>query len=164
MSVELLEVDPFDRRRFCECCALPTLGIAERPDGSLEWEYAGTACDLCGWESRALDVYGEPCTDVSDEERNGGVSLEAARTNVKLFASMYDPGQLPEWMLSPPSEAVRRAREVLARAYRAVLDASASESSDRYSRWETVRAWEAELRECLRVQQQADEDLASGAT
>jgi hypothetical protein len=161
----LLEVDPFDRRRFCECCALPTLAIPDRPDGSLEWECAGTACDLCGWESRPLDVNGAPCTDdVSDEDRNDGMSLEAARANVKLFSSIYDPGQLPEWMLSPPKEAVRQAREALALAYRAVLDTSVSEFSDRYARWEAVREWEAELRECLRVQQQTDEDLASGAT
>lgn len=164
MSVELLEVDPFDRRRFCECCGLPTLGIPERPDGSLEWEYAASACDLCGWQSRALDVDGDPGADGSDEERNDGVSLEVARANVKVFGSIYDPGQLPEWMPSPPSEAVRQAREALARAYRAAVDASMSDSSDRYAHWETARAWEAELRECLRVQQQADEDLASGAT
>jgi hypothetical protein len=160
VSIDLLDIDPSDRRRYCECCGCPTLVV---PDYTAqpEWAFAATACDLCEWENAALDESGNlHPKDGEDEVRNDGLSLEAARSNFARFLSIYDPDAPPVWRVSAPSPEILAQRKQLLTAYVAV---SSPESADAYGQWLRIRELERSLRALLQSQQERDADIADGA-
>src|SRR5215213_8191479 len=124
MPVRLFESPTLDRRRYCECCGVPSLFVADDMDGSPDWQASNTACDLCEWVSRPLSEAGEPIGE-SDEAGNDGLTLEQARANVQRYGTIYDPAELPEWKVAPPSADVVSARSALRHVY-AGLEAQAN--------------------------------------
>ena len=143
MTVELLEVGVFERRRRCECCGFPTLAIYKEDDPGFRWDLTPTSCDLCEWDSRPLDVNGDISpSSASDEDRNDGLSLETARANFARFSSIYDPNDLPDWKLSPPDDGIVSLRTELRSAYTDVL---AHGSDPGFERWGRVHDCERAL-------------------
>jgi hypothetical protein len=159
MPIELFELPWIARRRYCECCGFPTLGIPDDRDGAPDWEGSATACDLCEWDSAPLGVDGEPRPS-SDEERNDGLALDAARQRLERHGSIYDPADPPPWKLSAPSAHVVDARAALRASYAAVLDVPLAERGER---WELADAAERELAAAMAAQREQDEALANDA-
>jgi hypothetical protein len=158
MTVELLEVGVFERRRRCACCGFPTLAIYNEGDPGFRWDLTPTSCDLCEWDSRPLDVNGDISpSSASDEDRNDGLSLENARANFARFSSIYDPSDLPDWKISPPGDAIVSLRTELRSAY---TDVVAHGSDPGFERWGRVHDCERALSAALVAQQEHDQDAA----
>jgi len=158
MPVKVFEAPTLFRRRYCECCGYPSLGIFDMEDGSTDWTSTGCACDLCEWESQPLDARGDPL-NTPEEERNDGLTLEQARANLARFESIYDPSDLPEWKLSAPSPEVEDARRTLREAYEAL---AAAASGAQWEPWDAVLEAERSLSDALATQQAADEEQVAG--
>jgi hypothetical protein len=159
MPIELLELLFVARRRYCQCCGYPTLGVPDGTDGEPEWDVSATACDLCEWDSAPLNVDGEPLTS-SDEERNDGLTLDVARQQVEQHGNIYDPASPALWKVSTPSAQVVQTRGALRAVYDALLDASVAE---RLGLWETVEAAERELAAAMASQRDQDEAFTNEA-
>jgi hypothetical protein len=158
MTVELLEVGPFERRRRCECCQLPTLAVYNEGEPGFRWDLAPTSCDLCEWDSRPLDANGAiDASSPADEDRNDGLSLETARANFAHFSSIYDPNDLPDWKISPPAGDIVALRDELRSAFTDVL---AHGSDPELERWGLVHECERALSTALEEQRKNDQDLA----
>jgi len=158
MTVELLEVGGFERRRHCECCEFPTLAIYNESELDFRWNLTPTSCDLCEWDSRPLDVNGDISASApSDEQRNDGLSLETARANFGRFSSIYDPDDLPDWKVSPPGDDIVSLRVALRSAY---MDVLAHGSDPGFERWGRVHDCERALAAALADQREHDQDLA----
>ena len=162
MTVELIVLGPLDRRRCCECCGFPTLGVPDEHEPDPEWELTRTSCELCEWDNRPLDRTGDVRTDLPpDEERNDGLSLATARAHYAQFLSIYDPADPPTWRVTPPRAEVTEARAVLRTAYEAAL---ACEIPGRYERWGDVQRCEYALCYALAEQRHDDEFFDADAT
>ena len=158
MTVELLEVGPFERRRRCECCEFPTLAIRNEDELDFRWNLTPTSCDLCEWDSRPLDANGDvSASSPSDEERNDGLSLATARANFARFSSIYDPNDLPDWKLSPPDDGIVSLRTELLSAYTDVL---AHGSDPGFERWGRMHDCERALSAALAAQRERDQNAA----
>lgn len=155
MAPDVFELPTLDRRRFCECCGYPSLFLPDNVDGTPEWDAMSTSCDLCEWESVRLTPDGEP-RESSEEERNDGLTLDAARERLERYRSIYDPAELPVWKLSPPSDAVNNARDVLRSAYQDVM---AVPLPERWSPWAAVLVAERALFDALRTQREDEQAL-----
>ena len=157
MTIELIEIGPLDRRRPCECCGFPTLAMPDEYEVDPAWELTSVSCDLCEWENRPLDRDGDVRADVpADEERNDGLSLDAARSHFGRFLSIYHPDEPPIWKVAPSSDDLVQAREALRAAYEDVLKIDVPE---RYEGWERVREREAALGDALAAQRTRDAEF-----
>ncbi len=158
MTVDLLDVGVFERRRSCECCGFPTLAIYNEGDPGFGWDLTPTSCDLCEWDSRPLDVNGDISpSSASDEDRNDGLSVETARANFARFSSIYDPADPPDWKVSPPADGIVGLRADLRSAY---TDVVAHGSDPGFERWGRVHECERSLSAALDAQRKHDQDAA----
>lgn len=161
MPVELIDIGPLDRRRRCECCQFPTLIVPDKYEPNPWWDSTPTSCPLCEWDSQPLDVDGElRAAGESDEDRNDGLSLEAARHNFARFLSIYDPGAPPIWKPTPTSPDVVERRGALRSAYSRL---SGRDAPDAIERWQEVLVCEQALALALAAQQAADQALDEDA-
>jgi hypothetical protein len=129
-------------RMRCECCGYPTLGVVAFEDGTPDWESSVLGCLLCDWESAPALLDGTPDPEApSDEARNEGYTLDAARANVARHAWMYDPARPEPWMVSPPTTVELTRRRTLRDAY----EHQTAEPGP-YLPWDDVFPAEAELR------------------
>jgi hypothetical protein len=161
VPIKLLELDPFDRRRYCECCGCPTLGIPEDSSAAPDWTFGARACDLCEWESAVLDEAGNVSQHAETAEtRNDGLSLAIARANFDRFLSIYDPDDPPVWQVSAPDMDVLECRAALRRAYSML---PTDMRADSYKHWLGIRALEHQLRTALRGQRERDMDIDDSA-
>ncbi len=156
MTMKLFEIPDLVRRRYCDCCCLPTLGVPDDDDGAADWMSAATACDLCEWENVSLDDAGMAQVGASEEDANDGLNLAMAQSNFAQFMSIYDPSALPEWKVAAPSTEVADGRAALATALRELV---ADSQGDEYGKWETVEILERELRHALEAQRDEEEDI-----
>ena len=132
--------------------------IYNEGDPGFRWNLTPTSCDLCEWDSRPLDVNGDISpSSASDEDRNDGLSLEAARANFARFSSIYDPDNPPDWKLSPPNDDIVGLRATLRSAFE---DLRAHGSDPGFERWGGVHECERTLSAALAAQRKHDQDAA----